>query len=138
MSRIYRSSLRLLSDSDVTASPLTVVFQRAGFGAAAHVVNAVLLTAVLSATNSLSFEMMKAGVGWALGSELCSLTQLNMFIDCSILVARSQDIPSGTSLLLPSDKCQPVSAIDCLQYVTSADALLYESSPGHACSLGIV
>ncbi|KAG2120366.1 amino acid permease/ SLC12A domain-containing protein, partial [Suillus clintonianus] len=39
-------------DSDVTASPLTVVFQRAGFGAAAHVVNAVLLTAVLSATNS--------------------------------------------------------------------------------------
>ncbi|KAI0638672.1 amino acid permease-domain-containing protein [Trametes polyzona] len=39
-------------DSNVTASPLTVVFQRAGFGAAAHVINAVLLTAVLSATNS--------------------------------------------------------------------------------------
>jgi len=39
-------------NSDVTASPLTVVFVRAGFGAAAHVVNAVLLTAVLSATNS--------------------------------------------------------------------------------------
>ncbi|TBU58638.1 amino acid permease-domain-containing protein [Dichomitus squalens] len=39
-------------DSSVAASPLTVVFQRAGFGAAAHVVNAVLLTAVLSATNS--------------------------------------------------------------------------------------
>ncbi|OAX38858.1 hypothetical protein K503DRAFT_815677 [Rhizopogon vinicolor AM-OR11-026] len=39
-------------NSDVTASPLTVVFQRAGFGAAVHVVNAVLLTAVLSATNS--------------------------------------------------------------------------------------
>ena len=36
----------------MAASPLTVVFQRAGFGAAAHVVNAVLLTAVLSATNS--------------------------------------------------------------------------------------
>lgn len=36
----------------MTASPLTVVFQRAGFGAAVHVVNAVLLTAVLSATNS--------------------------------------------------------------------------------------
>jgi len=31
---------------------VTVVFVRAGFGAAAHVVNAVLLTAVLSATNS--------------------------------------------------------------------------------------
>ncbi|KDR69445.1 hypothetical protein GALMADRAFT_1352458 [Galerina marginata CBS 339.88] len=39
-------------NSDVTASPITVVFVRAGFGAAAHVVNAVLLTAVLSATNS--------------------------------------------------------------------------------------
>ncbi|OJA11654.1 hypothetical protein AZE42_08380 [Rhizopogon vesiculosus] len=39
-------------NSDVNASPLTVVFQRAGFGAAVHVVNAVLLTAVLSATNS--------------------------------------------------------------------------------------
>lgn len=38
--------------SNVTASPLTVVFARAGFGAAAHVINAVLLTAVLSATNS--------------------------------------------------------------------------------------
>ncbi|KAH7910314.1 amino acid permease-domain-containing protein [Hygrophoropsis aurantiaca] len=44
--------LRAAYDSDVTASPLTVVFQRAGFGAAAHVINAVLLTAVLSATNS--------------------------------------------------------------------------------------
>jgi amino acid permease len=44
--------LSIFSDSDVTASPLTVIFQRAGFGAAAHVVNAVLLTAVLSATNS--------------------------------------------------------------------------------------
>ncbi|KAF9476781.1 hypothetical protein BDN70DRAFT_811712 [Pholiota conissans] len=39
-------------DSDVVASPITVVFVRAGFGAAAHVINAVLLTAVLSATNS--------------------------------------------------------------------------------------
>ncbi|PPQ77160.1 hypothetical protein CVT25_010788 [Psilocybe cyanescens] len=39
-------------DSDVAASPITVVFVRAGFGAASHVVNAVLLTAVLSATNS--------------------------------------------------------------------------------------
>ncbi|TFK33264.1 amino acid permease/ SLC12A domain-containing protein [Crucibulum laeve] len=39
-------------DSDVAASPLTVVFVRAGFTAASHVVNAVLLTAVLSATNS--------------------------------------------------------------------------------------
>ena len=35
-----------------SASPVTVVFLRAGFGPATHVVNAVLLTAVLSATNS--------------------------------------------------------------------------------------
>ena len=55
--RIMKAEWRLLIlydfiDSDVTASPLTVVFMRAGFGAASHVVNAVLLTAVLSATNS--------------------------------------------------------------------------------------
>ncbi|TCD68645.1 hypothetical protein EIP91_010300 [Steccherinum ochraceum] len=47
-----KTLLNAANDSDVTASPLTVVFQRAGFGAAVHVVNAVLLTAVLSATNS--------------------------------------------------------------------------------------
>ncbi|GAA5948701.1 hypothetical protein JCM3765_004979 [Sporobolomyces pararoseus] len=40
------------SESDVSASPITTVFRLAGFGAAVHVVNAVLLTAVLSATNS--------------------------------------------------------------------------------------
>ncbi|KAM5542466.1 hypothetical protein V8D89_003925 [Ganoderma adspersum] len=44
--------LTAANDSSVAASPLTVVFVRAGFGAAVHVVNAVLLTAVLSATNS--------------------------------------------------------------------------------------
>ncbi|PCH40681.1 amino acid permease [Wolfiporia cocos MD-104 SS10] len=44
--------LSAADDSDVTASPVTMVFVRAGFGVAAHVVNAVLLTAVLSATNS--------------------------------------------------------------------------------------
>jgi len=43
------------ADFDVAASPITVVFKRAGFGAATHVVNAVLLTAVLSATNSCFF-----------------------------------------------------------------------------------
>ena len=35
-----------------SASPVTVVFLRAGFGPATHVVNAVLLTAILSTTNS--------------------------------------------------------------------------------------
>ncbi|KAG1840318.1 amino acid permease-domain-containing protein [Suillus tomentosus] len=42
-----RKTLRAADDSYVTASTLTVVFQRARFGTAAHVVNAVLLTAVL-------------------------------------------------------------------------------------------
>ncbi|GAA6058926.1 hypothetical protein JCM10212_002878 [Sporobolomyces blumeae] len=42
----------LFAASDVAASPITTVFRKAGFGAAVHVVNAVLLTAVLSATNS--------------------------------------------------------------------------------------
>ncbi|KIM38704.1 hypothetical protein M413DRAFT_420048 [Hebeloma cylindrosporum] len=46
------SLLTAAYNGDVVASPITVVFVRAGFGAAAHVVNAVLLTAVLSATNS--------------------------------------------------------------------------------------
>lgn len=49
------SLLTAASDSDVAASPITVVFKRAGFRAATHVVNAVLLTAVLSATNSCFF-----------------------------------------------------------------------------------
>lgn len=69
--------LTCLIDSDVAASPLTVVFQRAGFGAAVHVVNAVLLTAVLSATNSafygssrMLFALARTGqaphiFGWA-------------------------------------------------------------------------
>ena len=39
-------------DTGARASPVTVVFLRAGFGPATHVVNAVLLTAVLSVTNS--------------------------------------------------------------------------------------
>lgn len=63
----------------MAASPLTVVFQRAGFGAAAHVINAVLLTAVLSATNSCFYassrmllSMARAGhaprvFGWVNG-----------------------------------------------------------------------
>ncbi|SCV72000.1 BQ2448_4694 [Microbotryum intermedium] len=50
-------------NSDVAASPITTVFRQAGFGAAVHVVNTVLLTAVLSATNSCfyaSSRMMTA------------------------------------------------------------------------------
>ncbi|WP_042455674.1 amino acid permease [Neobacillus dielmonensis] len=41
-----------LSNSDVSVSPFTLVFQRAGIAFAASVMNAVILTAVLSAGNS--------------------------------------------------------------------------------------
>jgi len=41
-----------LLSSDVMVSPFTIVFQRAGFAFAASVMNAVILTAVLSAGNS--------------------------------------------------------------------------------------
>lgn len=40
------------ADSGAAAPPITVVFVRVGFGTAVHVINAVLLTAALSATNS--------------------------------------------------------------------------------------
>ena len=43
---------RWLGIGEAASSPVTVVFHRAGFGAATHVVNAVLLTAVLSVMNS--------------------------------------------------------------------------------------
>ena len=61
----------------MTASPVRVVFQWAGFGAGVHVVNAILLTAVLSATNSafygssrMLFALARTGhgpgiFGWA-------------------------------------------------------------------------
>ncbi|KAI9307961.1 amino acid permease/ SLC12A domain-containing protein [Cunninghamella echinulata] len=38
--------------SDITVSPFTLVFQKAGMGAAAHFMNAVILTTVLSAGSS--------------------------------------------------------------------------------------
>ncbi|WP_066368718.1 amino acid permease [Neobacillus fumarioli] len=41
-----------LANSDVTVSPFTIVFQKAGIAFAASVMNAVILTAVLSAGNS--------------------------------------------------------------------------------------
>ena len=44
---------------------MTVVFLRAGFGAATHVVNAVLLTAVLSATNSCFYASSRILFGMA-------------------------------------------------------------------------
>ncbi|HLR28680.1 MAG TPA: amino acid permease [Ruania sp.] len=46
------SLLTSAETGDVTASPFTLVFERAGIGIAAGVLNAVILTAVLSAGNS--------------------------------------------------------------------------------------
>jgi len=45
-------SLLNVNNNPAAGSPVTVVFLRAGFGPATHVVNAVLLTVVLSAINS--------------------------------------------------------------------------------------
>jgi amino acid permease len=47
------------------ASPVTVVFHRAGFGVATHVVNAVLLTAVLSVMNSSFYASSRMLYGLA-------------------------------------------------------------------------
>lgn len=69
---INHKDARLLNSafsSDVSQSPFTVVFEEAGFGPAVHLVNAVLLTAVLSALNSayyastrMTFSMAKQGL----------------------------------------------------------------------------
>lgn len=49
----YDDPLLLKSDvSDISVSPFTLVFQKAGMDAAAHFMNAVILTTVLSAGNS--------------------------------------------------------------------------------------
>ncbi|MCL2858441.1 MAG: amino acid permease, partial [Streptococcaceae bacterium] len=60
--------LRSASDSDITVSPFTLVFERAGLAAAAAVMNAVILTSVMSAANSwlyaasrMLFGMSKEG-----------------------------------------------------------------------------
>lgn len=51
---IYYKDPNLLrsSESNIAMSPFTLVFKRAGFAAAASIMNAVILTAVISAANS--------------------------------------------------------------------------------------
>jgi lysine-specific permease len=44
--------LQAASNNDITVSPFTLLFERAGFAFAASVMNAVILTAILSAGNS--------------------------------------------------------------------------------------
>ncbi|KAH9248972.1 hypothetical protein BASA81_013372 [Batrachochytrium salamandrivorans] len=43
------------NSGDITIAPFTLVFQRAGLGSAAHVMNGVIFTAVLSACNSAMY-----------------------------------------------------------------------------------
>ncbi|TYC50140.1 amino acid permease [Weissella muntiaci] len=44
--------LRAANNSDITVSPFTTVFQKAGLAAAASIMNAVILTSVISSANS--------------------------------------------------------------------------------------
>ncbi|KAL8283977.1 hypothetical protein RQP46_005090 [Phenoliferia psychrophenolica] len=60
-------------NSDVAASPITTIFKKAGFGAAVHVVNAVLLTAVLSATNSCFYASTRMLLSLAKGGNAPSI-----------------------------------------------------------------
>ncbi|KAK4700770.1 hypothetical protein P7C70_g5470, partial [Phenoliferia sp. Uapishka_3] len=60
-------------NSDVAASPVTTVFKKAGFGAAVHVVNGVLLTAVLSATNSCFYASSRMLLSLAKGGNAPSV-----------------------------------------------------------------
>lgn len=46
------SLLRSANNSDITVSPFTMVFQKAGLAAAASIMNAVILTSVISSANS--------------------------------------------------------------------------------------
>ena len=49
----YTDPLLLRTDaSDIASSPFTLVFERAGIAVAASIMNAVILTAILSAGNS--------------------------------------------------------------------------------------
>jgi lysine-specific permease len=57
----------LLNNSDVSASPFTLVFKRAGLAIAASVMNAVILTAVLSAGNSSLYASSR--MLWALAHD---------------------------------------------------------------------
>ena len=57
--------LRSANDSDITVSPFALVFEHAGFAAAAAVMNAVILTAVISAANSWLYAASRMLFGMA-------------------------------------------------------------------------
>jgi lysine-specific permease len=53
------------SDTNVTMSPFTIVFQKAGLAAAASVMNAVVLTSILSAVNTGAYASSRMLYGMA-------------------------------------------------------------------------
>ncbi|EKF52020.1 amino acid permease [Lactococcus garvieae] len=59
------SLLRAASQSDITVSPFTLVFERAGLAAAASVMNAVILTSVISSANSWLYAASRMLFGMA-------------------------------------------------------------------------
>lgn len=63
----YNDPRLLNSSTDVAVSPFTLVFNRAGLAAAAAVMNAVILTAVLSAGNASIYASSR--MLWALAKE---------------------------------------------------------------------
>jgi lysine-specific permease len=65
---IYYQDPRLLNpNSTVVESPFTIVFQKAGFAVAASVMNAVILTSVISSANSVMYASTR--ILYGLGQE---------------------------------------------------------------------
>ena len=59
------SLLRAATQSDITVSPFTLVFERSGLAAAASVMNAVILTSVISSANSWLYAASRMLFGMA-------------------------------------------------------------------------
>ncbi|QNP97028.1 YALIA101S01e03686g1_1 [Yarrowia lipolytica] len=93
--------LKAAYDSDVAQSPFTIVFEDAGFGAAKHVVNAILLTAVLSAVNACFFASSRMLMNMAHDKRMFSVFGL----------VNKRGVPIGALLL--------TFAISCLVFLTT-------------------
>ncbi|KAG5355769.1 Lysine-specific permease [Yarrowia sp. B02] len=93
--------LQAAEDSDVAQSPFTIIFEDAGFGAAKHVVNAILLTAVLSAVNACFFASSRMLMNMAHDRRMFSVFGL----------VNKRGVPIGALLL--------TFAISCLVFLTT-------------------
>lgn len=99
----YDDPLLLNSDvSDIAVSPFTLVFQKAGMGAAAHFMNAVILTTVLSAGNSGLYASSRTLYDLALEHKapqiFTKLTKNGIPIYCVLLTAAVGMLAFLTSL----------------------------------------